>query len=173
MPQERQSEESHSLPPVMPDAVESRRSLDAWWSLLLALAAMLCNVVFLVNPPVQQAIPWLSLLLAVSALIFLARGIKRVFQRPRVGRGKILSSIVAAVSLFLVSLVLITFFHARPCQHRQLRREWVSGCLTLRLLTPADGGFRAQGGAAHFLPRILVTLLQPRVARCREATSGV
>ena len=113
MLQERQSEESHSLPPVMPDAVESRRSLDAWWSLLLALAAMLCNVVFLVNPPVQQAIPWLSLLLAVSALIFLARGIKRVFQRPRVGRGKILSSIVAAVSLFLVSLVLITFFHAR------------------------------------------------------------
>ena len=97
----------------MPDATESRRNLDAWWGLLLALAAMLCNVVFFVNPPVQRTIPWLSLLLAVSALIFLARGIKRVFGRPRIYRGRILSAIVAAPSLLLVSLVLITFFHAR------------------------------------------------------------
>ena len=97
----------------MPDATESRRNLDAWWGLLLASAAMLCNVVFFVNPPVQRTIPWLSLLLAVSALIFLARGIKRVFGRPRIYRGRILSAIVAAPSLLLVSLVLITFFHAR------------------------------------------------------------
>ena len=97
----------------MPDATESRRNLDAWWGLLLALAAMLCNAVFFVNPPVQRTIPWLSLLLAVSALIFLARGIKRVFGRPRIYRGRILSAIVAAPSLLLVSLVLITFFHAR------------------------------------------------------------
>ena len=97
----------------MPDATENRRNLDAWWGLLLALAAMLCNVVFFVNPPVQRAIPWLSLLLAVSALVFLARGIKRAFGRPGVYRGKILSSILAAISLLLVSLVLITFFHSR------------------------------------------------------------
>jgi hypothetical protein len=98
---------------VIHDATRSRWNLDVWWGLLLALAAMLCNVIFFVNPPVQRAIPWLSLLLAVSALIFLGRGMKLVFGRPRVYRGKILSSIVAAISLLLVSLVLIVFFHAR------------------------------------------------------------
>jgi hypothetical protein len=97
----------------MPDATESRSNWDVWWGLLLALAALLSNAIFFVNPPAQRAIPWLSLLLAVLALIFLGRGMKLAFRRPRVYRAKILSSIVAAISLVLVSLVLIIFFHAR------------------------------------------------------------
>jgi len=96
----------------MPDA-ESRRNLDVWWGLLLALAALLCNVIFFVNPPLQRAIPWLSLLLAVSTLIFLGRGMKLAFAGPRVYPGKILSSIVAAISLLLVGLALMVFFGAR------------------------------------------------------------
>jgi hypothetical protein len=97
----------------MPDATKSRWNSDVGWGLLLALAAMLCNVIFFVNPPMQRAIPWLSLLLAVSALIFVARGIKRAFGDRPVYRSKILTSIAAAVSLLLVSLAVITFFHAR------------------------------------------------------------
>jgi hypothetical protein len=97
----------------MPDATESRSNLDVWWGLLVALAALLCNAIFFVNPPVQRAIPWLSLLLAVLALIFLGKGMKRAFRRPRVYRGKILSSIVAVISLLLVSLVVFVSFHAR------------------------------------------------------------
>ncbi|MBV8893755.1 MAG: hypothetical protein JO266_17600 [Acidobacteria bacterium] len=61
----------------------------------------------------QQAIPWLSLLLGIVALLFLGRGIKRAFGKAPVHQVKILTSIGAASSLLLVSLVFITFFHAR------------------------------------------------------------
>ena len=49
--------------------IEQRRNWAVWLGFLLALGAMLCNVVLFVNFPGQRAIPWLSLLLAVFALI--------------------------------------------------------------------------------------------------------
>jgi len=97
----------------MPDAAEQRRNFDVWWGLALASAAMLSNAIFFLDPPAQRAIPWLNLFLAVSALIFLGRGMKRAFQSPRVYRGKVLSSIVAGISFLLVALGLGIFFLAR------------------------------------------------------------
>lgn len=80
---------------------------------LLALGAMLCNVVLLVNLPGQRATPWLSVLLAVVALILLARGLQHDFGNPLVYRGKILSSILSLVSLLLSGMAIFLFFHAR------------------------------------------------------------
>jgi hypothetical protein len=97
----------------MADTIESRRNWALWLGFLLALGAMLCNAVFFVNLPGKRAIPWLSVLLAVVALIFLARGLQRAFGRPGSSRGKILSSILALVSLLLVGVTIFAFFHAR------------------------------------------------------------
>ena len=97
----------------MPDMIEGRRNWALWLGFLLALGAMLCNAVLFVNPPGQRAIPWLSVLLAVVTLIFLARGLQHAFGQPRVYRGKILSSILALVSLLLVGGAILSFFHAR------------------------------------------------------------
>ena len=105
--------ESGKLSSVMPDMIEKRWNWAVWLGFLLALGAMLCNVVLLVNLPGQRAIPWLSVLLAVLALILVARGLQRAFGQPRVYRGKILSSILSLVSLLLAGVAFLTFFHAR------------------------------------------------------------
>jgi len=97
----------------MPDMIEKRWNWAVWLGFLLALGAMLCNVVLLVNLPGQRAIPWLSVLLAVVALILVARGLQGAFGQPRVYRGKFLSSILSLVSLLLAGVAIFTFFHAR------------------------------------------------------------
>lgn len=97
----------------MPEMIEKRRNGALWLGFLLALGAWLCNVVFFVNLPGHRAIPWLSVLLAVAALVFLAIGLQRVFGQPRVYRGKILSSILSLVSLLLAGVAIFAFFHAR------------------------------------------------------------
>lgn len=104
---------SATLPSVMPNMIESRRNWTLWLGFLLALGAPLCNAAFFVNPPGQRAIPWLSVVLAGVSLIFLVRGLQRAFGQPRVYRGKILSSILALVSLLLVGVAIFSFFQAR------------------------------------------------------------
>ena len=97
----------------MPDAIARRRNSDPWWGLLFAVASLLCNAIFFASPAGQRAIPWLSVLLAVVALIFLARGLKRAFGKPQVYRGKVLTSILALVSLLPAGMAVFIFVHAR------------------------------------------------------------
>jgi hypothetical protein len=97
----------------MPDMIQSRRNWALWLGFLLALGALLCNAVFFVNPPGQRAIPWLSVLLAGVSLIFLVRGLQRAFGQPPVHPGKILSSMLALISLLLVGVAIFSFFQAR------------------------------------------------------------
>ncbi|MGH9528846.1 MAG: hypothetical protein ACRD2S_02895 [Terriglobales bacterium] len=101
----------------MPDLLENRRNWAAWSGFLLAVGAILCNVVFFAHPPGQVAIPWLSLLLAVVALILVAVALKRVFWQPRIFRGRILSSIVCGFSLLLAGMAIFAFVHARELPH--------------------------------------------------------
>lgn len=56
---------------------------------------------------------WLSLLLAAVALIFLVRGLLRVFGPASGMRRKILSSMLFVFSLLLVGAAIFTFFTAR------------------------------------------------------------
>lgn len=104
---------SATLPSGMPDLIQSRRNWALWLGFLLALGALLCNAVFFVNLPGQRAIPWLSVLLAGVSLIFLVRGLQRAFGQPPVHRGKILSSMLALISLLLVGVAIFSFFQAR------------------------------------------------------------
>jgi hypothetical protein len=98
---------------AMPDTIENRRDWAPWLGFLFALGAMLSNAIFFANLPGKRAIPWLSVLLAVVALIFVSRGLNRAFGQPGTYRGKILSSILALVSLLLVGVTIFAFFHAR------------------------------------------------------------
>ena len=95
----------------MPELSESRRNWPLWLGLLLALSALLCNVVFFATLPGQRLIPWMSVALAVAALVFVAAGIKRTWQRPK--RAKILGSIVALASLLLAGVAMFAFIEAR------------------------------------------------------------
>ena len=63
----------------MPDAAQRRKNIAPWWGFLFAVAAVGCNAAFFLRPPLQGALPWLSLLFAILALTFLVTGLRRAF----------------------------------------------------------------------------------------------
>jgi hypothetical protein len=97
----------------MPDAPNHRKNLAPWWGLLFAIGAIGCNVAFFVSPSLQGALPWLSLLFAAFALIFLVIGLRRAFGRSQVYRGKTLSVLLSVVALLAVGITAFAFVSSR------------------------------------------------------------
>ena len=97
----------------MTDATELRRNTAPWWGLVLALASIGCNAAFFLTPPGQGAIVWLSLLLAIVALMFVVMGLRLVIVHPRVYRGKTLSVVVSIVAVLIVGLSMFGFVTTR------------------------------------------------------------
>ena len=97
----------------MAETISRRRNWAPWFALLLALVAMLSNAGFFMGLPGQRAIPWLSLALAIAALICAAVGIMRAFRQPQVYGGKVSSSILGVLSLLICGLVGFASFHSR------------------------------------------------------------
>jgi len=97
----------------VPDATHIRRSALLWFGFLLALAALLSNTLFFINAPGYKALPWVSLFLAIAALIFLGVVAKRIFADPRGNRAKVLGFILALVSLGLAGVAILAFVHSR------------------------------------------------------------
>ena len=97
----------------MPDEIARRRNTDPWWGLLVAVSALLCNAIFFVNPPGRQALPWISMALAVCSVLFLARGVVRAFSPSHLYRGKVLSVVAAVLSLAPLGMVAFVSVHAR------------------------------------------------------------
>ena len=95
----------------MPGLAENRRNWALWAGFLLALCALLSNAVFFAGLPGQNAVSWLSALLAVAALVFVAIGLKTAWRRPK--RAKILGLIAALVSLMLAGVAMFAFVEAR------------------------------------------------------------
>jgi len=97
----------------MPELTTRQRNWAPWIGLLLALAAMLSNAGFFIALPGQRALAWLSVALAIAALVYAAMGIMRAFRQPQLYGGKVSSSILGVVSLFICGLVAFGSFHAR------------------------------------------------------------
>jgi hypothetical protein len=74
---------------------------------------VLCNFIFFLNPPLQSAIPLLSLVLAVAALVFLGLGVKLLFTQPRGIAGRFFGTFVVLVALLFSAGSIFGFFHAR------------------------------------------------------------
>ena len=81
--------------------------------MLLALAALFSNAGFFLGLPGQRAIPWLSVALAIAALVCAAVGIMRAFRQSQVYGGKISSSILGVVSLLICGLVAVAAVTSR------------------------------------------------------------
>jgi hypothetical protein len=97
----------------MPDPSDRRSNLAPWWGLLFALGAMGCNVVLYVGSPAQSAMPVLSLVFAIIAIIFLVIGLKRAFGQPQIYRGKVLTVVLTVVALLPAALNAFAFVAAR------------------------------------------------------------
>jgi hypothetical protein len=92
---------------------QRRRNGALWAGFLLMLLAVLSNGLFFIGVPGQKALPWLSLLLSVVALIFVVLALKRVFGQPEIYRGKIAAVVVSVFSFALFGLGLIAFYSGR------------------------------------------------------------
>ena len=97
----------------MPEAVNAPRNSSLWLGLTIAFAAALCNVVLFLNPPAQNLIPWLSLVLGIVALLFIALGVKNLFTASRTIAGRVLGVFVAFLSLLVSAGSILLFVHAR------------------------------------------------------------
>jgi hypothetical protein len=97
----------------LPQATPRQRNWAPWIALLLALVAMLSNAGFFLGLPAQRAIPWLSVALAIAALVCAAVGIMRAFRQPQVYGGKVSSSILGVLSLLICGLVAIAAVTSR------------------------------------------------------------
>jgi hypothetical protein len=98
---------------AMPDAMQRQKNIAPWWGFLFALGAIGCNAAFFVSPPLQGALPWLSVLFAVLALVFLAAGLRRAFGQAHVYRGKVLSVVLTVIALFPLGITAFAFVKAR------------------------------------------------------------
>jgi len=93
--------------------VITRWNSAVWLALLLAMGALAANFAFFVNPPLQAALPWLSLLLAIAALVVLAIGLRRALFHGQVYRGKVSSIVLGVLILMFAGASLFVFYHAR------------------------------------------------------------
>jgi hypothetical protein len=100
-------------PTDLPRQTPRQRNWAPWIALLLALAAFLSNAGFFLGVPGQRAIPWLSVALAIAALVCAAVGIMRAFRQSQVYGGKVSSSILGVLSLLICGLVAIASITSR------------------------------------------------------------
>jgi hypothetical protein len=97
----------------MPEAAKRPRNPSLWLGLAIAFAATLCNVVLFLNPPAQSLIPWLSLVLGIVAVVFIALGVKNLFTQSRTIAVRVLGVFVALLSLLFAAGSIFIFVHAR------------------------------------------------------------
>ena len=97
----------------MTDELKKRRNAAVLWALLFALCSLGANAAVFAAPPMQSALPWLSLAFAIAALIALARGLWLAFSQAQIYRGKVLSVVLGVVTLTFSGAMIFTFFLAR------------------------------------------------------------
>jgi hypothetical protein len=97
----------------LPEKTARQRNWAPWIGLLLAVSAMLSNAGFFMGLPGQRAIAWLSVALAIAALVSGVIGVMRAFRQPQVYGGKVSSSILGVVSLLICGLVAVASIGSR------------------------------------------------------------
>lgn len=97
---------------AMSETGQRRRNGVLWVGLLITLLGPLSNGLPFLGVP-AFAVPWISLVLPVigAALVFL--GLWRAFRHPGIYKGKIEGSILAVLSLLLLTLSIAFFWSAR------------------------------------------------------------
>lgn len=97
----------------MPDAIERRTNVAPWWALLFAITAVGCNVAFFVGSPAPSMFAWLSLLLAIVSVTFLAVGLRRAFSQAQLYRGKVKTAVLSVIALLAAGVSGLAFVGAR------------------------------------------------------------
>lgn len=85
-----------------------------WVGFVLTLAAFMTYVSVFVWFPITRDFPWANLLMFSIAVVLLVMGVRRGFaaDRPHPTRSKIITSIVAALSVAVIGFFIFTIFVA-------------------------------------------------------------
>ncbi len=86
-------------------------NLSLWAGFLLVVAGVLSYIPIFALFPITRDFPWANLLLFLAGGVLLGRGLLRAFQQPELYRGKILGSILTALSVAVVSLFVFGVFY--------------------------------------------------------------
>src|SRR6266852_2469854 len=97
----------------MPDTKQRRRNWALWAGSILTLLALASNFLYFFKVPGQGTLPWVNLLLPAIGLIFFIVGLRRAFGQRQVYGGRISGSVLAIISLLLVSFSVFVIYHAR------------------------------------------------------------
>ena len=79
--------------------MKRRWNFSLWTGFLLVVLGLVSYVTFFVRFPITRDFPWANLLLFLDGAVLLGKGLIRAFRQPEHYRGKILGSILTAVSL--------------------------------------------------------------------------
>lgn len=92
--------------------ISRRLNWPLWAGFVLTIAAFLTYFFVFVLFPVTRDFPWANLLLFVAALVFLFLGVRSGFapDRPHPTRSKIVTSIVATLSVVILGLFVFIIF---------------------------------------------------------------
>ena len=85
-----------------------------WVGFVLTLAAFMTYVSVFVWFPITRDFPWANLLMFLIAVVLLVMGVRRGFAagRPHPARSKIITSIIATLSVAVIGFFIFTVFVA-------------------------------------------------------------
>jgi len=86
-------------------------NLSLWAGFLLVVAGVFSYIHIFELFPITRDFPWANLLLFLAGGVLLGRGLTRAFRQPELYRGKILGSILIALSVAAVSLFVFGVFY--------------------------------------------------------------
>ena len=90
---------------------KSRWNWPVWLGFLLSVLAVLSYPLFFYRFPITRDVPWASFVLFAIGLVFLVVGLRRVFAKEPVSRGKVLSPILAFLSVAVFGLFCFGIFY--------------------------------------------------------------
>jgi hypothetical protein len=94
--------------------MKRRWNLALWAGFLLVLAGLFSYIPLFVLFPLTRDFPWANLLILAAGGVLLGKGLTQAFTRPEVYCGKIIGSILAALSVAGMSMFGYgVFYHAR------------------------------------------------------------
>ncbi len=99
--------------------MKRRWNVPIWAGLIVVLAGAFTYVPIFSRFPVTRDFPWANLLLLVIGAFLIVTGVARSIKQPGIYGGKIIGSILAALSIAAIGLLLFSFLY----ELRQLPRS--------------------------------------------------
>jgi len=91
--------------------MKRRRNFLLWAGFVLVVIGLVSYVPFFALFPITRDFPWVNLLLFAGGAVLLGAGLRRAFKQPQLYRGKILGSLLGALSVAAIGFFSYGLFY--------------------------------------------------------------